>query len=93
MNASIQIIPLVTDKHPYEWVDEAISLIQQSGLQYEIGPFATVVEGKYNDVMKLIHDVNEHLVRQNCSEWITQVQMQIRSGNDITALEKIKKFQ
>lgn len=92
INASIQIIPVVIDKHPYEWVDEAISIIQQSGIKYEIGPFATVLEGKYDEVMKLIHEVNEHLLNKNCSEWITNLQIQIRSAGDITASEKIEKF-
>jgi uncharacterized protein (TIGR00106 family) len=92
INASIQIVPLVTDKHPYEWVDEAISIIQKSGIQYEIGPFATVLEGKYDAVMKVIHDVNEHLFVTNCSEWISNLQIQIRSGGDVTGLEKIEKF-
>jgi uncharacterized protein (TIGR00106 family) len=93
INASIQIIPIVTDKHPYEWVDEAISIIQRSGIQYEVGAFATVLEGKYDAVMKLIHEVNEHLFSKNCPEWITSLQIQIRSGDDITALEKTGKFQ
>ena len=45
VSASIQIVPIVMDKHPYEWVDEAIAIIQQSGIKYEVGPFATVIEG------------------------------------------------
>lgn len=93
INASIQIIPIATDKHPYEWVDEAITIIQESGIQYAIGPFATVLEGKYGEVMKVIHDVNEHLHNKKCSEWISNVQIQIRSEGDITASEKIGKFQ
>ena len=44
VNASIQIVPIVMDKHPYEWVDEAITIIQQSGIDYEVGPFATVLK-------------------------------------------------
>ena len=92
INASIQIIPVVTDKHPYEWVDEAISVIQKSGIKYEIGSFATVLEGTYDAVMKVIHEVNEYLLARNCSEWITNLQIQIRSEDDITGLEKIEKF-
>jgi uncharacterized protein (TIGR00106 family) len=92
INASLQIVPIVTDKHPYEWVDEAIAIIQQSGIQYQIGPFATVLEGKYDEVMKVIHEVNEHLLAKKCSEWISNVQIQIRSEGNITALEKIEKF-
>ena len=92
INASIQIVPIVMDKHPYEWVDEAIAIIQQSGIKYEVGPFATVIEGTYAEVMKLINDVNEYLFSKSCNEWITNVQIQLRSNADITSLEKTQKF-
>ena len=92
INASIQIVPIVLDKHPYEWVDEAIAIIQQSGINYEVGPFATVIEGTYADVMKVINDVNEYLFSRACNEWITNVQIQIRSSGPITSLEKTSKF-
>ncbi|MDE3125786.1 MAG: thiamine-binding protein [Bacteroidota bacterium] len=92
VNAAIQIVPIVTDRHPYEWVDEAIGIIQQSGIDYEVGPFATVVEGKYDDVMQVIKNVNEHLYQRGCSEWIQNIQIQIRNNADITGLEKTKKF-
>lgn len=92
INASIQILPIVLDKHPYLWVDEAIAIIQQSNVKYEIGAFDTVVEGNYIDVMKLINDINEYLYSKGCNEWITNVQMQIRSNGDITGDEKISKF-
>ena len=92
INASIQIVPIVLDRHPYEWVDEAITVIKQSGIKHEVGPFATVIEGKYDEVMKVIHDVNESLYSKGCNEWISNVQIQIRSKGDITAEEKIEKF-
>ena len=92
VNASIQILPIAQDRHPYEWVDEAILVIQQSGIKYKIGPFATVVEGTYEEVMNVVHNVNEHLFRQKCNEWIASVQFNIRSNGDITANEKVSKF-
>ena len=92
INASIQIVPIVLDKHPYEWVDEAITIIQQSGIKYEVGPFATVVEGNYDQVMKVINDVNEYLYTKGCNEWITNVQIQVRGSGSITSLEKTEKF-
>jgi uncharacterized protein (TIGR00106 family) len=92
INASIQILPVVQDKHPYEWVDEAIAVIQKSNVKYEVGAFSTVVEGKYTDVMKLINDINEYLYSLECNEWITSVQIQIRSKGDITGDEKTEKF-
>lgn len=92
VNASIQILPIVLDKHPYEWVDEAIAIIQQSGIKHEVGPFTTILEGTYTEVMKVINDVNEHLYTRGCHEWISGIQIQIRSGGDMTADEKTEKF-
>jgi uncharacterized protein (TIGR00106 family) len=93
INASIQIVPIVLDRHPYEWVDEAVERIKQSGIKYEVGPFATIVEGKYDDVMKVIHDINEHLLQRGCAEWINNIQIQIRGNGDITGNEKTSKHQ
>ncbi len=92
VNASLQIVPIVQDKHPYEWVDEAIMVIQQSGINYEVGPFATVLEGSYEQVMNVIHAVNEYLLAKGCKEWISNIQLQVRSDGDITGVEKTEKF-
>jgi len=93
VNASIQLLPIVQDRHPYDWVDEAIAVIQGSGIKHEVGPFATVIEGTYEEVMKVIHDVNEYLYERGCAEWISSLQIQIRSAGPITGNEKTAKFQ
>ncbi len=92
VNASVQIVPIVLDKHPYEWVDEAIAVIQQSGIKYEVTPFATVLEGTYDEVMALLHNINEVLYKKGCAEWISNVQLQVRSKGDVTVNEKTEKF-
>ncbi len=92
VNASLQILPIVQDKHPYEWVDEAIAIIRQSTVKYEVGPFSTTLEGTYAEVMKVINDVNEYLLQKGCNEWISNIQIQIRSNGDITVEEKTRKF-
>ncbi|MEN9686862.1 MAG: hypothetical protein RLZZ28_2648, partial [Bacteroidota bacterium] len=80
VNASIQIIPVIPgNRHPYEWVDEAIDIIRQSGIKYKVAPFSTELEGSYEEVSKLIDAVNEYLYSKGLNEWITQVQIQIRS--------------
>ena len=92
INASIQIVPVIQDKHPYEWVDDAIAIIQRSGIKYEVGPFATVLEGSYEEVMNAIHQVNEFLYEKGCAEWISNLQIQIRSKGPVTGEEKVEKF-
>lgn len=92
INASIQILPIVQDQHPYKWVDEAIGVIQRSGIKNEVGPFATMVEGTYAEVMAVVNAVNEHLIVRSCNEWIASVQLNIRVNSDITANEKVARF-
>lgn len=92
INASIQILPVGIERHPYEWVEEAIFVIQQSGIKYKIGPFATVVEGTYAQVIDVVHSINQYLTDSSCNEWITNVQLNMRSNGDITANEKLSKF-
>jgi uncharacterized protein YqgV (UPF0045/DUF77 family) len=92
INASIQLLPIVNDKHPYLWVDEAIEVVSRSGIKYEVGPFSTALEGSYIEVMSVVNAVNEYLYQKNCSEWILNVQLQIRSGADVTIGEKVEKY-
>jgi len=92
INASLQILPIVQDKHPYEWVDEAIAIIEQSGIKYEVGPFTTIVEGTYNQVIGLINNINDYLQQKGCAEWILNAQIQIRANSNITGDEKTLKF-
>ncbi len=92
INASLQILPIVQDRHPYEWIDEAIAVIQQSNIKYEVGPFATVVEGTYDELLSVINNVNDYLQQKGCAEWILNVQIQIRANGDITGDEKTAKF-
>ena len=92
INAAIQLLPIVTKEHPYEWVDKVIELIMQSGLAYEVGPFSTSIEGSYKDVTSLVDTINEFLLGNECPEWILSVQYQLRSGSEVTAEEKTGKF-
>lgn len=86
--ASIQILPLATELHPYQWVDEAIAVIKASGIQHQVNSFDTVLEGTYREVMQVIEQVNDQLCSQGCEEWITHLQIQIRSQQGVTAGEK-----
>ncbi|HET9825508.1 MAG TPA: thiamine-binding protein [Chitinophagaceae bacterium] len=92
INASVQLLPIVNDKHPYVWVDQVVEAIRRSGIKYEVGPFATVLEGTYNEVISVVNALNEYLYEAHCSEWILNVQLQLRSNADVTGAEKTEKF-
>ncbi|HSK14140.1 MAG TPA: thiamine-binding protein [Phnomibacter sp.] len=88
-NASIQLVPIVQDRHPYEWIDEVIPLIGKSGLKYSVGPFGTAVEGTYRQVSALIDTINEYLNHRQCPEWLLNIQWQMRADGDVTMEEKV----
>ena len=71
---SIQIIPKTPqndDVIPY--VDEAIKLIEQSGLHYRVGPLETTVQGEMSACLILIQKLNERMVELEYSSIISQV--------------------
>lgn len=92
INVSLQLVPVYTREHPYEWIDQAIDVIKESGLTYEVGPFSTSVEGTYEQVQQLVNRINEFLLQQQCPEWLLNVQYQIRSEESVSAAEKTDKF-
>jgi uncharacterized protein YqgV (UPF0045/DUF77 family) len=92
MNAGIQLIPIHTKEHPYEWVDMVIDIIKESGLTYEIGAFNTSVEGSYEKVRQLVDRINDFLMQEQCPEWLLNVQYQLRSESAVSIGEKTEKF-
>lgn len=92
INAAVQLLPITNDKRPYAWVDEAIEVIRRSGINYEVGPFSTVLEGTYSEIMSVVNALNEYLYQANCDEWILNIQLQLRSKANVTAAEKTEKF-
>jgi uncharacterized protein YqgV (UPF0045/DUF77 family) len=47
------------------------------------------VQGKYSDIRKLVDDINETLFQRKCTEWLLNVQWQIRAAADVTIGEKV----
>ena len=71
---SVQIIPRTPkneDVIPY--VDEAIKIIDQSGLHYRVGPLETTVQGDMNECLILIQKLNQRMVELECPSTISQV--------------------
>lgn len=73
---SIQIIPKTKngeDTIPY--VDEAISLIQNSGLRYEVHPLETTIEGNLAEIFSLIEKMNKAMIARGSQNVISQIKV------------------
>jgi uncharacterized protein YqgV (UPF0045/DUF77 family) len=94
VSAAIQLVPILPgNRHPYQWIDEVIEIIKAEGLTCVVGPFSTSFDADYKSVMNVIDKINQHLLSGSCPEWLLNVQIQVRSGADITSSEKTDKHQ
>ena len=92
INLAIQVIPK-SDKHDlYFLVDQAIEVIQNSGLKYEVCPFETVIEGEYDKVLEVIREAQEACFNAGAEELLVNIKMQIRKGSDVSIEEKTGKY-
>ena len=91
INAAIQLLPIKTDKDKYDLIDAAISLIQQSGLKYEVCPFETAVEGEADAVYELIHRIQDTTLEAGCTELLINVKIHA-AARDLALTEKTGKF-
>ncbi len=73
---SIQIIPKTAngeDVIPY--VDEAISIIHESGVKYEVHPLETTMEGELSLLFTIIEKMNQRMIEIGSRNVISQIKV------------------
>ncbi|MFS0784632.1 MTH1187 family thiamine-binding protein [Bacillus sp. 1P06AnD] len=70
---SVQIIP--KGDNIIEMVDEAISIIDASGVPYEVHPLETTMEGDLSELMQIIEKMNHRMIELGSPNVITQVKI------------------
>lgn len=92
INAAIQLLPLKTEMERYAIVDKAIALIRDSGLNYQVCPFETVVEGSPESVYALIQRIQTGILESGCDELILNIKIHA-ANRDLSFSEKLEKYQ
>ena len=73
---SIQIIPKTKDgESVIPYVDEAIRVIQESGIKYEVHPLETTMEGELQELLEIIAKTNERMIEMGSYNVISQVKV------------------
>lgn len=73
---SIQIIPKTKngeDTIPY--IDEAIKVITDSGVKYQVNPLETTMEGDLTELIKIVEKMNKKMIELNCPSVISQIKV------------------
>ena len=92
VNIALQILPSSKTIHPYSIVDKAIEVIANSGLRYKVTPFETVMEGNYDDIMKVVKQSQEACYEAGAESLMTYIKIQ-SSLTDVSIDDKMEKYE
>jgi len=92
MLAEFSIVPVGLGSSIGDRLAEVLKVIDASGLPYKINPMGTVVEGGWDDVMKLIKKCHA-TVMKNGERAITSISIDDRKGKPNRIEEKVKSIE
>ncbi|KKE80456.1 MULTISPECIES: MTH1187 family thiamine-binding protein [Bacillaceae] len=73
---SIQMIPKAENGvDTYPLVDEAIKVIDESGVKYQVNPLETTMEGNLSELLQIVEKMNEKMVEKGCASAISQIKI------------------
>ncbi|MBD1370790.1 thiamine-binding protein [Hazenella sp. IB182357] len=73
---SVQIIPQPANgEDPIPYINHAISVIQQAGVPYRVGPLETTIEGELAQLLQLIPEIKDQLVQIGCKKMLAQIKV------------------
>ena len=89
MLAEFSIVPVGTGSSIGDQLAEILKIVDESGLPYKINPMGTVIEGEWDDVMKLLKKCHK-TVMKNGERTITTIAIDDRKGKPNRIEEKVK---
>ena len=73
---SIQIIPKTPNgEDTIPFVDDAIAIIEASGVKYQVNPLETTMEGELSVLFNIIEKMNEEMTAKGCVSVISQIKV------------------
>lgn len=92
VNIALQVLPKSKTKETYDLVDDAINVIKESRLKYQVCPFETAIEGPYDEIMELVEKVQKSCFNEGADELLVYIKIQNRKDSKVTIEEKMKKY-
>jgi len=89
---SVQILPKTPNgESVIPYVDKAISIIDQAGVQYRVGPLETTMEGELHQLLDLVAKINKEMTKSGCPQVISQVKI-LYNPEGVSMGELTKKY-
>lgn len=93
INLGLQIVPKSKLTDSYWLVDQAIEVIQKSGVKHVVTPFETVLEGTQDELMEIAREAQQAVLDAGAEEVLVYYRMQIRKDQDVRIEDKTGKYQ
>jgi uncharacterized protein (TIGR00106 family) len=92
MLAEFSVVPIGEGESVSEYVAECLRIVQSSGVEYQLTPMATVLEGDLEEVMAVILQCHRRILEMS-NRVITSIKIDDRKGRKGAMKEKIRSVQ
>jgi len=89
---SFQVLPKAkSDKKMIEIIDQVIKMIEQSGVNYEVGPMETTMEGDLDTLFKIVKKAQYLCIKAGAENVFTNVKIIYNPKGVMTIEQKVTK--
>ena len=92
MLAAFSIVPVGVGSSVGAQLAEVLRIVDESGLPYKINPMGTVIEGEWDEVMKLVKKCHKSVMK-NGERAITTISIDDRKGKPNRIEAKVKSIE
>lgn len=92
MLVEVSIIPIGIGSSIGDKLAEVLRIIDESGLPYKVNPMGTVIEGEWDELMKLIKKCHKAVMKTG-ERAITTITIDDRKGKPNRIEEKVKSIE
>lgn len=92
VNLSLQVLP-INLSNGYPVVDEAIRVIQESGIKHQVQPFSTVMEGELEELWRIVLQAKKAAEKAGAEELLLNLQIHLKKNQAVHFEDKTGKFE
>ena len=89
---SFQVLPKAkTDKKMIKIIDQIIKMVQKSGVNYQVGPMETTMEGDLETLFQIVKKAQYLCIKEGAENVFTNVKIIYNPKGVLTIEQKVKK--
>jgi uncharacterized protein (TIGR00106 family) len=89
MIAQFKMVPIGKGESLSSYVAECVSIVQNSGIRYQLTPMSTIVEGEYAEVMDVIKSCHDRMLELSDRVSIS-IEIDDRKGRSDAMTRKVR---